>query len=186
MYILCQWDISNPSSTLQIHQLLYIALGDYYQWSNTVDTDLPARPECVSEDMMAKLCSLPIDKSFLNELIQCINDKHQVWERLLDDDGLPSPEELLWVKEQEHTSYSLEDLVVLKAIVPNAMSGFVNDSVVSTVQSLPVSLLTDVLTKYEGGTPLLLLYNEKDLISQANIISFQDTMKSLTAVSVSI
>ena len=132
---------------------------------------------------MIKLCSLPVDSAFLKEVLQSISDNSEAWEKMVNDDIIPSPDQLLWVKEGEHAAYSLDDLVILKAIVPNAVSSFINDSVVDTVQSLPVPMLTNILPKYKEGTPLLLLYNEKDLISQAGIVSLQNTLKGLTSVS---
>ena len=109
------------------------------------------------------------------------------WQKLLEQTSLLQPSQLPWIKDEDEVEttrehYSLDDLVLLKALVPSAVSIYINTLVKDMLELLPLPVLSDVITTHEG-TPVLMLYNEKDMVSQGNLFSLQDTLNEYVNVS---
>ena len=183
-------------SSLQIDQLLFKAIGELH-WDNikeSVSTEsmelisqLPTKPEYISQKLFTKLYLLPIPNSLLETVRLSMFTRPEEWQKLLEQTSLLQPSQLPWIKDEDEVEttrehYSLDDLVLLKALVPSAVSTYINTLVKDMLELLPLPVLSDVITTHEG-TPVLMLYNEKDMVSQGNLFSLQDTLNEHMNVS---
>ena len=183
-------------SSLQIDQLLFKAIGELH-WDNikeSVSTEsmelisqLPTKPEYISQELFTKLYLLPIPSSLLETARLSMFTRPEEWQKLLEQTSLLQPSQLPWIKDEDEVEttrehYSLDDLVLLKALVPSAVSIYINTLVKDMLELLPLPVLSDVISTHEG-TPVLMLYNEKDMVSQGNLFSLQDTLNEHMNVS---
>lgn len=176
--------LDDTFTSTQVDWLLYVALGDdCYEDVPVANTELLPRPDYITAQLLTRLYFLPVSITLLERVRQSMFDQPKAWEKLLQDSNLPSPNSLPWSSAEREETITLEDLVLLKAISPNVVSTYIESSVTELMQSLPVPLLTDALLS-GGDLPLLLLHDETSLISQANMIMFQDALNGLINVSV--
>lgn len=168
--------------------LLCMTHNDYWTefLRETPPVDLSPLPEGISETLMLQLYSLPLLPSLIESIHHSMIEQPETWQTLLQNDkGLPSsPSSLPWLQaasssSDQSTSFTLNDLVILSIIMPSGVSLHIEDSVNEIMDSLPLPLLSNVLMRSEGDYPLVLLYDENNLVSQANMINFKSHFKKV-------
>ena len=187
-----------PSNEIQ--QILYIAGGDSYLGTLNASTDsetgrieaqLPPRPDYVPHQLFTSLYSLPINSSILENLRTSMFGKQSEWEELLETSNVALPISLPWKNDRVtpkeeisimiHDGFTLDDLVILKAISSTMVSNYFYRLSGDIIKSLPLPTLSNVLKREEA--PLLVMYDEQDIVSQANMIVFEDTLSHVLNVS---
>lgn len=184
--------------TNKIDQVLYIVGGDQHipPVDKTMAEDneplaalianLPPKPSNISEELFRTLYSLPIDPVIMEAVRLSMFNKENEWEELLNPDLLAMPEMLPWKEGESNDSRadycSLNDLVVLRAVSPALLKTHVINSAIAYNETLLRPLLSDVLL-VNRGCPLLVLFDDEWILSQANILIFEDTLEKTKSVS---
>ncbi len=190
-----QYSYATDQLTNELDQILYIVGGDQYipQLSNDVETialiaDLPPRPEYIPIDLFAKLYSIPIKPDMLEAIRLSMFNKEAEWYQLLHSDPTTcTPIPLPWMEAvDKQMNYTLNDLVLLKTVLSSFVDLYLFKTTIQFIQSLPCLSLHDVLhvATTDQHTPLLVLYNDKDIISQANTLVFDDIITNSDSVSI--
>ena len=170
-------------------QILYIVGGNNYIPELTNDeetlallTKLPPKPQYFPIDIFTKLYSVPIRPDSMEALRLTMFNKEDKWNQFLHGDVTCPPKALPWkVVTDEEMELTLSDLVILRTVSPLVLQSCVFKDAVQFSQALPFLSLRDVLAK--GKDPLIVIYNDKDILSQANTIVFEKYLTEVHPVS---
>uniref|UniRef100_A0A1X7UKN4 Uncharacterized protein n=1 Tax=Amphimedon queenslandica TaxID=400682 RepID=A0A1X7UKN4_AMPQE len=202
LYILSFLDSYTDVSVAQVEYIL-LSVGQENYWTDFLNESPPFQlspvPEGISETIMLQLYSLPLFPSFMESVHQSMVEQPDEWKALIKNSSVLPPISSIPVlrassTEKESTLYTLNDLVLMSILTPDGVCSYIENEMSGLMDSLPVPLLSDVL-KSEDSTSMVLLYDENNLVSQANVILLNEHFRkgqsgvdgqSLLTVSVSL
>ena len=184
--LLARADLSKTSfnPSLIYSQLLYLVSDHAHMTApvdNVVGGDTPthSRPKFVSEEMYQVLASVPAPGPSLENVWRSFAHSDK-WKRLLESPEALPLNELPWRQrdnadgeesaEREADEPTLTDLVLIKAVNKGSLTHYIGGAVPNNT----TTALADVLGA-DGEAPLLLLYDEEDIVSQANMMLLEES-----------
>lgn len=188
LYILSFLDSYTDVSVAQVEYIL-LSVGQENYWTDFLNESPPFQlspvPEGISETIMLQLYSLPLFSSFMESVHQSMVEEPDEWKALINNSSVLPPISSIPVlkassTEKESTSYTLNDLVLMSILTPDGVCSYIENEMSCLMDSLPVPLLSDVLKNEDStSTCMVLLYDENNLVSQANVILLNEHFRKV-------
>ena len=187
MYTLSFLDSYTDVSVAQVEYIL-LSVGQDDYWTDFLNESPPFQlspvPEGISETIMLQLYSLPLFPSFIESVHQSMVEQPDEWQALIKNSSVfPPVSSIPLLKasstEKESNLYTLNDLVLMSILTPEGVCSYIEDEMSNLMNSLSIPLLSDVLMKNEDCTSMVLLYDENNLVSQANVILLNEHFRKV-------